>query len=126
MPYLLYYSFISSFPLLTFYLDLKISGCTLLTNRSLFALATATPHLEIFEASDCDEMTDTGLEVLLKCLPKLTHVDLECVTRLTDKSVRAMAVTARGLRHVVLSYCEHVREWKGKGKSNGKVNMKVY
>ena len=89
---------------------LDLSRCSRLTSTTLKHLAHNVPDLEGLQLSGCEGMTDDGFEALFPTLSKLTHLDLEECTQITNTAVLALAKApcAAALKHCQLSYCEQV------------------
>lgn len=90
---------------------LDLSRCTRLTAVGVKSLAHQVPFLEGLQLSGCTGLTDAALEELLSTTPHLTHLDLEELSQLTNNLLSehlAKAPCASSLKHLSISYCEHL------------------
>lgn len=89
---------------------LDISKLYYLTDKGLQALAGNVPDLEGLQLGGDVELTDDALTDLLPTVPRLTHLDLEELSELTNETAKNIAISPcrDRLQHVSFSYCESV------------------
>jgi F-box/leucine-rich repeat protein 2/20 len=91
---------------------LDISKIYLLTHRGLKSMVGNVPELEGLQLGGNVELTDDALTDLLPTVPKLTHLDLEELSELTNETPKniAQAPCHERLEHISFSYCEHIND----------------
>lgn len=90
---------------------LDLSRCRNLTNRGVGALGHLTPDLEGLQLNGCTALGDAALEPILASTPRLTHLELEELSELTNDLFSkhlAKAPCAPKLEHLSISYCENI------------------
>ncbi|KAI9844189.1 MAG: hypothetical protein M1838_002292 [Thelocarpon superellum] len=89
---------------------LDISKLYHLTDRALKSMAGNVPELEGLQLGGNVELTDAGLGELLPTIPRLTHLDLEDLSHITNETLKniAHAPCRDRLAHLGLSYCEGI------------------
>jgi F-box/leucine-rich repeat protein 2/20 len=91
---------------------LDISKIYYLTHRGLQSLVGNVPDLEGLQLGGDIELTDDALTDLLPTVPKLTHLDLEELSELTNETPKNIAASPchDRLEHVSFSYCENISD----------------
>ncbi len=74
--------------------NIDLSGCQLLTDRGIRALASSCPNLEAVNISSCYELSDAAFKLLGAC-SSLHSIDACGCERLTDRGLQALARGAR-------------------------------
>ena len=74
--------------------NIDLSGCQLLTDRGIRALASSCPYVEAVNISSCYELSDAAFEFLGAC-SGLRSIDACGCERLTDRGLQALARGAR-------------------------------
>ena len=74
--------------------NIDLSGCQLLTDRGIRALASSCPNLEAVNISSCYELSDAAFKLLGAC-GSLRSIDACGCERLTDRGLQALARGAR-------------------------------
>lgn len=69
---------------------LRLSGCPLLTDRSLEAIARRCPLLRVLEVDGCHELSAFGLVPLAKHCPKLAVLNIARCTQISDRALIAI------------------------------------
>jgi len=90
---------------------LDLSRCTRLTNAGVSALGHLVPDLEGLQLTGITALTDAALEPILASSTRLTHLDLEDLTNITNSLLSehlAKAPCAPILTHLSVSYCESI------------------
>ena len=90
---------------------LDLTRCSRLTNSGVRALAHFVPDLEGLQLNCCPLLTDQGLSGLFDTTPRLTHLDIEELSELSNTLFSehlAKAPCASVLEHLSISYCENV------------------
>ena len=89
---------------------LDISKQYYLTEKGMRSLVGNVPDLEGLQLGGNTELNDAALEDLLPTVPRLTHLDLEELSLLTNETPKnlAKAPCKERLEHVSFSYCEEI------------------
>lgn len=89
---------------------LDLTRCRGITDQSVKTLVNNIPEIEGLQLSKCRGIIDATLTELLPTTPMLTHLDLEELEDLTNVVLQTMANSpcAKRLRHLSISYCEHM------------------
>lgn len=86
-------------------IELHLSQCAALTDRTLFACGSHCPELRVLTLSGLAKLTDTGILSLVEGCPWLRQIDLAHCVHLSDVGVSWLAEHSPELRHVVLDGC---------------------
>jgi F-box/leucine-rich repeat protein 2/20 len=89
---------------------LDLTRCRGITDQGVRTLIKNIPDIEGFQLSKCPGIDDVTLTDLLATTPLLTHLDLEELEGLTNRSMQALATApcAARLQHLCISYCENI------------------
>ncbi|KAI1078390.1 RNI-like protein [Whalleya microplaca] len=92
---------------------LDISRCSQLTSEAVGVLGYLVPELQGLCLSGCNLLNDSALRSILASAPRLTHLELEELSELTNDILSehlAKAPCAPRLEHLSVSYCEHLTD----------------
>jgi hypothetical protein len=91
---------------------LKLNGCPQLDDATMSSLGSNLPNLSRFCLAACTSLTDSALLAFLKAhsgeegeKSKLTHLNLSSCVRLTDASLRNLAIYSPNITHLELAGC---------------------
>ena len=84
--------------------SLRVDQCTDVTDVSLKALASSG-QLKTLTIGQCTAITDSTLELLGRCSPNLTRLDIWGVGLITDDGLSAVATGCAELQHLDASRC---------------------
>lgn len=89
---------------------LDLTRCRTITDVGAKTLVGNVPFLEGLQLSKCGGLTDDTLTSLLPTVPVLTHLDMEELDNLSNDILKALAESpcAAHLKHLCISYCEHL------------------
>ncbi|KAI7195901.1 RNI-like protein [Hortaea werneckii] len=89
---------------------LDFTRCRGITDQGLKSMVGNVPYLEGLQLSKCGGVVDATLTELIPTTPSLTHLDLEELEDLTNEVLLCLsnAPCAERLRHLSISYCEHM------------------
>ncbi|KAK5122297.1 hypothetical protein LTR85_004208 [Meristemomyces frigidus] len=89
---------------------LDLTRCRGISDQGLRALVNNIPEIEGLQLSKCRGVMDSTLTDLLPTTPMLSHLDLEELEDLTNEVLLSLATSpcAKHLRHLSVSYCEHL------------------
>lgn len=89
---------------------LDLTRCRGLTDKGVRTLIGNVPDMEGLQLSRCPSIVDATLIDLLLTTPMLTHLDLEDLDALTNRSMQALANApcADRLQHLCISNCESI------------------
>ncbi|KAI9679783.1 MAG: hypothetical protein M1817_004797 [Caeruleum heppii] len=89
---------------------LDLSKNPTLTDKSLQSMVGNVPDLEGLQLGGCHELTDAAFTDLFDSMPKLTHLDLEELTEISNVTLQKLSKSefAFYLEHLSVSYCEDV------------------
>ncbi|TKA30978.1 hypothetical protein B0A50_01946 [Salinomyces thailandicus] len=89
---------------------LDLTRCRGITDQGLRSLVRNVPAIEGLQLSKCLGVKDATLTDLLPTVPNLTHLDLEELDDLTNEVLICLSASpcAKRLRHLSISYCEHM------------------
>lgn len=89
---------------------LDITRCTRLTDEGVRSMAYNVPALEGLRICQNPHLTDDALDDLLISTPRLTHLEVEELDRLTNNLLLRLAKSgsAANLEHFSISYCENL------------------
>ncbi|KAK5127713.1 hypothetical protein LTR08_004322 [Meristemomyces frigidus] len=89
---------------------LDFTRCRGITDQGLRSLVDNIPDIEGLQLSKCRGVLDATLVELLPTTPLLSHLDLEELDDLSNDVLQALALSpcAKRLRHLSISYCEHL------------------
>lgn len=89
---------------------LDLTRCRGITDKGVRTLINNVPDIEGLQLSRCPGVVDTTLIDLLATTPMLTHLDLEELDALTNRSMQALASApcADRLQHLCISNCESI------------------
>lgn len=104
--------------------QLRLSGCSRLTDQTCINLADRVPELEVLEMATVGaNLRDGGVIKLLETTPRLRKIDLEDAISLTDRTVAALlpsasrsrnqrspTTAASALEHIVLTNIPELTE----------------
>ena len=91
-------------PLPTQLVLLNLWGCHNLTDETA-SLMTSLPHLRSLCVSECHRLTDRFVLSISQSLPRLVHLQLRYVRRITDVSIDAIACRMTWLYSLDVSFC---------------------
>ncbi|KAG9198756.1 hypothetical protein G6514_009620 [Epicoccum nigrum] len=89
---------------------LDLTRCRTITDVGAKTLVGNVPFLEGLQLSKCGGLTDDTLTSLFPTVPVLTHLDMEELDNLSNDVLKALAESpcAAHLKHLCISYCEHL------------------
>ncbi|KAL2609192.1 hypothetical protein R1flu_027765 [Riccia fluitans] len=91
--------------------DLDLTGCTLLTDESLLALATGCTRLEKLNLSGCIGITDVGLVALAKGCSSLRQLNLcGCDNAGLDYALVALGAGCSELQYLNVGWCDRITD----------------
>ncbi|KAJ5641712.1 hypothetical protein N7490_005712 [Penicillium lividum] len=87
---------------------LDLHHCTGLTDDGLKSLAFNVPDLEGLQVSQCPELSDASVIHVIRTTPRLSHLEVEDLDKLTNNTLVELAKSpcAQRLEHLNISYCE--------------------
>ncbi|KAL3699518.1 hypothetical protein R1sor_017540 [Riccia sorocarpa] len=91
--------------------DLDLTGCTLLTDGSLLALATGCTRLQKLNLSGCIGITDVGVVALAKGCSSLRHLNLcGCDNAGLDYALVALGAGCSELQYLNVGWCDRITD----------------
>lgn len=86
---------------------LKLNGCPQLDDDTMASLGKLLPRLSHLCLAACSSLTDSGMLAFLKNSPKkaLTHLNLSSCARLSDATLRNLALYSPNVTHLELAGC---------------------
>ncbi|KAI0010172.1 RNI-like protein [Xylariaceae sp. FL0662B] len=90
---------------------LDLSRCSQLTSEAVAVLGHLIPDLQGLCLNGCTLLNDSALRPILTTTPRLTHLELEELSELTNDILSehlAKAPCAPNLEHLSVGYCEHL------------------
>ncbi|ODV85185.1 hypothetical protein CANARDRAFT_28480 [[Candida] arabinofermentans NRRL YB-2248] len=71
-------------------------------------------RLRILDLTQCNNITDKAVEMVIKLAPRLRNVLLSKCTAITDRSLRAIATLGKNLHYVHLGHCSNITDFGAK------------
>ncbi|KAK6388290.1 hypothetical protein LTR65_007968 [Meristemomyces frigidus] len=89
---------------------LDLTRCRGITDQGLRSFVNNLPEIEGLQLSKCHGVMDATLTDLFPTTPLLSHLDLEELEDLTNDTLLCLAHSpcSKRLRHLSVSYCEHI------------------
>ncbi|QIW94887.1 hypothetical protein AMS68_000405 [Peltaster fructicola] len=100
--------------------ELRLPHCTSLDDSAFLDLSS-TVHLDalrILDLSDCNEITDKGVEKIIQICPRLRNLILAKCRQLTDRAVFAITRLGKNLHYIHLGHCGHITDASVKALAN--------
>jgi len=90
---------------------LRISSLHL-NNEMLGQLATRCPQLQVIELKDCVNITDVGVQALVRHCQQLRGLSLDGCSKLTEKTMQNIRLHTTDLRRLNISNCIRINWWQ--------------
>ena len=92
--------------------DLQLSGCSLISNPSLRAIATSLRRLRRLKLRSCWQVSDAGVMSLTSATPgpPLEELHLQDCQRVSDNSLRHISQGLGSLTSLNLSFCANISD----------------
>jgi len=89
---------------------INFARCRTISDIGIQALVGNVPELEGLQLSNCKDVTDRSLILLLPTTPLLTHLDVDELDRLSNATLQELARSPcnGNFQHLSISYCEHL------------------
>lgn len=87
--------------------ELCLRRCSLVTDRTLLALAFSCHKLRVLDVNDCTTITDAGVTALSSGCIHLTNLDLNDCCKVTSASVGRIVVCCEDIDFINLGYHVH-------------------
>lgn len=88
---------------------LEVQKCVQITDAALCSISDYL-WLEALDVTGCHKITDDGIEVLTIACNGIRTLTLKRLSKLTSRSVNAMARNCKVLRHVDVQNCHHITQ----------------
>lgn len=90
--------------------ELDLTGCSCLTNATLFTLAEFNPGLKVLKLRECRWVSSDAITQVSLCCNGLQHVDLTGCWEVMDSCVSSLASCCNGLQTLLLNDCYGVSD----------------
>lgn len=87
---------------------LNVTGCTKLTNKVAFALATHCPNIASINLNKCREINDAGVEALTTKCSKIQALNLSGLYDITESTLHSIALHCKNILMLNVTGCEGV------------------
>ncbi|KAI5289673.1 SCF ubiquitin ligase complex subunit, partial [Ascosphaera acerosa] len=89
--------------------NLVLAKCRFLTDRTLYAIMRLGKNLHYLHLGHVWNISDAGLIMLIRACSRIRYIDLACCSRLTDRSICALAGLPK-LRRIGLVKCQNITD----------------
>lgn len=107
-------------------LDLNLSDCSFLTDKTIITLCKACPELQVLSLSFCCALTEAAVENLTKSCLDLDTLDLSfCGTAVSDQSLLLIAKNLKKLSRLSIRGCVQATDVAVNQLAENAINLKV-
>ena len=92
--------------------EFRLANCDLITDSAFLNLPPnqTFQHLRILDFTSCVRLTDSAVEKIIECAPRLRNVVFAKCRNLTDVAVNAISKLGKNLHYVHLGHCNQITD----------------
>jgi F-box and leucine-rich repeat protein GRR1 len=92
--------------------ELRLSHCIRITDHAFLNLpwGMTFESLRILDLSDCNDLTDNGVQRIIDAAPRLRNLVLAKCRQITDRAITAITKLGKNLHYIHLGHCARITD----------------